>query len=162
MNLCPCGYYGDPYKECRCSPGKITRYQRRMSAPFLDRVDIFVDVPPVDYDKLTERRNSEASRIVRDRVINARARQYERFRDTLLLCNADMGPADIEYFCPLNEDSQKLLKVAMERLHLSARSFHRIIKLSRTIADLGGSADIAVAHVAEAIQYRSRTLIPEA
>jgi len=156
MNPCPCGYYGDPVRECTCSATAISRYQKRISGPLLDRIDIHVEVPRVDYEKLADKRRVEDSATVRRRVQTARERQLERFKGTKLTCNAEMGPAEVRDFCQVEASAEKLLKAAMQQLHLSARAFHRVLKLSRTIADLAGSETIAANHVAEAIQYRPR------
>jgi magnesium chelatase family protein len=156
MNPCPCGYFGDPFRKCTCSPGLVSRYQRRISGPFIDRVDIFIEVPHIDYEKLTDERLGEPSKTVQSRVSAARSLQLERFQGTLLTCNADMTPSEIRGFCQVEEAAQGLLKVAMKQLYLSARAFHRVLKLARTIADLENSDIIKAHHVAEAIQYRPR------
>jgi magnesium chelatase family protein len=159
MNPCPCGYYGDPVKECTCSPSHVARYQKRMSGPFLDRVDIFVEVPRVDYEKLTDERLGEESARVQARVAATRSRQQERFRETRLTCNAEMTPNEVREYCQVEESAQGLLRAAMQQLSLSARAFHRILKLARTIADMEDGDIIRTEHVAEAIQYRPRSLI---
>jgi magnesium chelatase family protein len=156
MNPCPCGYATDPVKECTCSAGAIAKYQRRISGPLLDRIDIHIEVPRVDYEKLADRRDAERSAAIRARVQAARERQASRFVGTKLTCNAEMGPAEVRAFCEVDASGQNLLKAAMQQLHLSARAFHRILKLARTIADLAGADAIAVNHLAEAIQYRPR------
>jgi len=156
MNPCPCGYYGDPFRKCTCSPGLVSRYQRRISGPFIDRVDIFIEVPHIDYEKLTDDRLGEPSATVQSRVIAARSLQLKRFQGTRLISNADMTPSEIRGFCQMEEAAQGLLKAAMKQLYLSARAFHRVLKLARTIADLDNSAIIKAHHVAEAIQYRPR------
>jgi magnesium chelatase family protein len=156
MNPCPCGYYGDSFQQCTCSPGLVSRYQRRISGPFLDRVDIFAEVPRIDYEKLTDDRLGELSTTVQARVKAARDRQLKRFDGTSLTCNAEMKPTEIREFCQVEEAAQGLLKAAMKQLYLSARAFHRILKLARTIADLESSDTIKTHHVAEAIQYRPR------
>ena len=158
MNPCPCGYYGDPFRRCTCSPGLVSRYQRRISGPFLDRVDIFIEVPHIDYEKLTDDRLGEPSAKVQTRVNAARSRQLERFKGSRLTCNAEMTPTEVREFCQVEESAQSLLKAAMKQLYLSARAFHRILKLARTIADLENSAIIKAQHVAEAIQYRPRRI----
>ena len=158
MNPCPCGYYGDPVKECRCSAADITRYQKRISGPLLDRLDIYLDVPRVEYEKLTETTSGETSQAVRDRVETARQLQRERFRGTGLVCNADMTPVEIRDFCHIEASAQGVLKVAMKQMSLSARAFHRILKLARTVADLESAGTIQVQHLAEALQYRPRLL----
>ncbi len=157
MNPCSCGYYGDLKKECTCSPSMVTRYQNRVSGPLLDRFDIFVEVPRVEYEKLVEDPTAETSEVVRHRVEAARKIQQQRFKELGLTNNADMGPQEVWRFCALEDSSKGLLKAAMERLTLSARAFHRVLKLSRTIADLAGVETIGVAHLAEALQYRPRS-----
>src|SRR5579859_257826 len=156
MNPCPCGYYGDPIKECTCSATAIARYQKRISGSLLDRIDIHVEVPRVDYEKLADKRQAETSAVIRARVQTARTRQLQRFTGTKLTCNAEMGPNEVQTFCTVEPAAEKLLKVAMQQLHLSARAFHRVLKLARTIADLEDSEMILSHHVAEAIQYRPR------
>ena len=156
MNPCPCGYYGDPVRECTCSHSVVSRYQKRISGPLLDRFDIHVEVPRVEYDKLTDERLGEPSAEVRVRVEGARERQRERFGGTGMRSNADMGPGEVREFCVVEEAGRSLLRAAMQQLHMSARAYHRILKVSRTIADLVGSEGIQTAHLAEAIQYRPR------
>jgi magnesium chelatase family protein len=156
MNPCPCGYYGDQLKECRCAASQITRYQNRLSGPFLDRVDIFVEVPRVDYDKLSGDHRGETSTTVAARVTEARHRQTARFQNTRLTANNDMTAADIKKYCRLEAPAESLLRTAMRQLSLSARAFHRTLKLSRTIADLDGADTIKTHHLAEALQYRPR------
>ena len=156
MNPCPCGYYGDPFHKCTCPTGIVSRYQRRISGPFIDRVDIFVEVPHIDYEKLTDKRLGETSEKVQARVTAARARQLERFKGTKLTSNAEMTPAEIRQFCHVEDAAQSLLKAAMKQLYLSARAFHRILKLALTIADLESCDTIKANHVAEAVQYRPR------
>ncbi len=158
MNPCPCGYYGDPVKECTCSPSLVSRYQKRVSGPLLDRIDIFVEVPRVEYEKLVDDGVGEDSEGVRARVEEARHMQCERFRGARLLTNADMMPVEVKEFCQVVPAAQGLLRAAMKQLYLSARAFHRILKLARTIADLSGSEVIETCHLAEAIQYRPRRL----
>jgi magnesium chelatase family protein len=156
MNPCPCGYYGDPFRKCTCPPGIISRYQRRISGPFIDRVDIFVEVPHIDYEKLTESRRGETSDKVQARITAARARQLQRFRGKRLTSNAEMTPTEIREFCQVEEAAQSLLRAAMKQLYLSARAYHRVLKLALTIADLESSDTIKAPHVAEAVQYRPR------
>ncbi len=156
MNPCPCGYYGDPFRRCTCPSSLVSRYQRRISGPFIDRVDIFIEVPHIDYEKLTDDRLGEPSSKVQTRVKDARTRQLERFTKTSLSSNAEMTPAEVRDFCQVEESAQSLLKAAMKQLYLSARAFHRILKLARTIADLEKSDVIKAHHVAEATQYRPR------
>jgi len=159
MNPCPCGYYGDPVRECTCSPTTVTRYQKRISGPLLDRIDIHVEVPRVDYQKLTDDRLGEPSEAIRERVERAREVQRARFADTPLSSNADMGPGEVREICQLDEAGRGLVRAAMQQLQMSARAFHRILKLARTIADLAGSEQIDTTHLAEAIQYRPRRVM---
>ena len=142
--------------ECTCSLSVVSRYQKRISGPLLDRIDIHIEVPRVEYEKLSDDRLGEPSAAIRGRVEGARERQRERFGDTGLLANADMGPAEVREHCPVDEVGASLLRAAMQQLHMSARAYHRILKLARTIADLAGSERIETAHLAEAIQYRPR------
>ena len=159
MNPCPCGYYGDPFKECKCSSGEISRYNKRISGPLLDRIDIFVDVPHIDYEKLTEDKLGETSDKVRTKIRAAYEIQLERFLGSKLRCNADMTPKEVKEFCTIEPAAQGLLSTAMKQLHLTARAFHRILKLSRTIADLENSDNIKTHHVAESLQYRHKEII---
>jgi magnesium chelatase family protein len=156
MNPCPCGYYGDPVKACTCSSGVITKYQKRISGPLLDRIDIHIQVPRVEYDKLSDSRTGEPSAIVRQRVESSRVRQRSRFTDAGVACNADMRPAEVRQFCQLDDAGRSLMRTAMQQLNLSARAYHRVLKLARTIADLACSEAIAPTHLAEALQYRPR------
>jgi len=158
LHACPCGFYGDPTKECTCSESVVSRYQKRISGPLLDRVDIFVEVPRVDYEKLAADTAGEPSADIRARVEGARRVQKGRFQDTRFICNAEMTPTEVREHCQdhLEDPARSLLRLAMQQLSLSARAFHRILKLARTIADLSGQEVIASQHVAEAIQYRNR------
>lgn len=156
MNPCPCGFFNDPGRECRCSQSSIIRYQKRLSGPLLDRIDIHVDVPRVEYDKLTGIQEPEPSQAIRQRAQGARNLQIARFEDSNRTSNAEMGPGEVRQFCKVEADAQALLRQAMMTLHLSARAFHRTLKLARTIADLDAAPVIASRHVAEAIQYRPR------
>jgi magnesium chelatase family protein len=158
MNPCPCGFATDPDKECTCTQHAIMRYQRRLSGPLLDRIDIHVEVPRVDYEKLTGTAAPETSAAIRQRVERARAIQRQRFAGTKRAANAEMGPKEVRQYCPVEPSAQSLLKAAVSQLHLSARAFHRTLKLARTIADLAGSEVLGPAHVAEAIQYRPRSM----
>ena len=156
MNPCPCGYYGDPFHKCTCPQSIVSRYQRRISGPFIDRVDIFVEVPHIDYEKLTDKRLGESSAKVQERVTAARERQLKRFKGMRFTSNAEMTPAEIRDFCHVEDSAQSLLQAAMKQLYLSARAFHRILKLALTIADLDNCDTIKANHIAEAVQYRPR------
>jgi magnesium chelatase family protein len=159
MNPCPCGYFGDPVKECTCSFSTVSRYQKRISGPLLDRIDIFAQVPRIEYEKLADDRLAEESEKVRSRVEGARAIQRARFEGTRITCNTEMTPVEVRQFCQVEQEAQSLLKAAMRQLALSARAFHRILKLARTIADLADTPTIGSSHLAEAIQYRPRSLV---
>ena len=151
MNPCPCGFYGDPKRECRCSPNMITKYRNRVSGPLLDRIDIHIEVPAVKYKEMAGEATGETSEKIRQRVAGARTVQRERFGHA----NARLAPKEMKQHCRLDTDCQELLKMAMTELNLSARAYDRILKVSRTIADLAGSEQIQSDHISEAIQYRS-------
>jgi magnesium chelatase family protein len=156
MNPCPCGYVGDPARACTCGPFEIERYRSRLSGPLLDRVDIHIEVPAVPHAELSCERSGERSEAVRARVNEARRRQLERFAARPgLFTNAHMAPRELRRFCRAGTEAETLLKTAIIRLGLSARAYHRVLKIARTIADLAGVADIGVVHVREAVQYRS-------
>ena len=155
MNPCQCGFYGDPIRACTCTTTMIQRYQGRISGPMMDRIDIHVDVPRVEYEKLLGMAEGEATARVRARVNQARSRQQARFESYPgLFANADMGPGEIQQFCVLTAEARQVLELSVRQMQLSARAYHRVMKLSRTIADLDGSEKIEVPHVAEALQYR--------
>ncbi len=156
MNPCPCGYYNHPEKECVCTTGMVQKYLNKISGPLLDRIDIHIEVVPVPFNKLSEMQPSETSETIRQRVIAAREIQSKRFEDSPEVhSNAQMSSKQIRTYCQIDEAGQALLKNAMERLGLSARAYDRILKVSRTIADLAGTENIKTEHLAEAIQYRS-------
>jgi magnesium chelatase family protein len=185
MNPCPCGYFGDVYRQCNCTHTQVQKYQKRISGPLLDRIDLHIEVPRLSEEELLQSRTGESSAAIRERVCAARSRQAQRFarptpaedpaeKETPphpadstvesaprarsvrpLFCNAQMGPKEIRAYCTPSEPVKALLRAAIQQLGLSARAYDRLLKVSRTIADLGGEADIAPAHVAEAIQYRS-------
>jgi magnesium chelatase family protein len=162
MNPCPCGYYGDAMKPCTCAPALVTKYQKRISGHLLDRIDIHIEVPRVDYEKLSGDRVGESSDSIRARVQAARDIQLKRFSgngSSNIVCNADMRVGEIRKFCKLQDEGQSLMRAAMSQLNLSARAYHRILKLSRTIADLAGSEEIQSPHLAEALQYRPKILM---
>ena len=157
MNPCQCGYYGDSVKACTCTSSMITRYQKRLSGPLLDRIDIHVEVPRVDYDQLRDNRLGESSAVVQERVEKARQIQRERFiNETHIRQNADMGVAEVREHCQLDEESETLMKNAMQQMELTARAYHRVLKLALTISDLSGMKKISMASLAEALQYRAR------
>ncbi|HMK09327.1 MAG TPA: ATP-binding protein, partial [Anaerolineales bacterium] len=158
MNPCPCGYAGDLARDCTCSPASIIRYQKRISGPLLDRIDIHLEVPRVDVEKLGDDRLGEPSQAIRTRVEGARQRQRQRLAPVERVCNSEMGPAEIRQFCQMGEPCRALLRTAMAQLRLTARAYHRVIKVARTIADLAGADEIAPPHLAEALQYRARRL----
>lgn len=156
MNPCPCGYYNHPTRECNCNEGAVQHYLSKISGPLLDRIDIHIEVVPVELDKITGHQEAECSDTIRQRVIAARRIQTERFKAFPgIHCNAQMNPALLKKYCPLDSQSIALLKMAMQKFGLSARAYDRIVKLARTIADLEASACILSRHIAEAIQYRS-------
>jgi magnesium chelatase family protein len=156
MNPCPCGYYGDPTHHCVCTPGQIQRYMNRISGPLLDRMDLHIEVPVVPFNQLSQMQQGEPSEVIRARVIAARKRQEERFREFKgVYCNAQMSERMIHQFCEPDEASLNMLRMAMERLHLSARAYNRILKVARTIADIEGTERVQSHHIAEAIGYRN-------
>ena len=156
QNPCPCGYASDPERRCLCSPMSIAKYQKKVSGPLLDRIDLHVEVPRVKFEKLSKEELSEPSKQVAERVLSARERQRERFKDSPIATNTEMKNKDIREHCKLNEQSIELLRQAVTQMHLSARSYHRILKLGRTIADLEGRDSIETQHIAEALQYRAK------
>ncbi len=156
MNPCPCGYYNHPEKECVCSAGSIQKYLNKISGPLLDRIDIHIEIVPVPFEKLTTNTKTEKSSTIRDRVIRTRKIQEERFKEiNNVHCNAQMSSSLLRQYAVLDNESNKLLKIAMEKLHLSARAYDKILKVARTIADMEESEHIKSKHIAEAINYRN-------
>jgi magnesium chelatase family protein len=167
---CPCGWLNDTQKACGCAPAVVTKYQKRISGPLLDRIDIHIEVPRVDYEKLSGDRLGESSEAIRQRVQAARNIQQARFTNPNsrvsnndsspdIICNADMRVGEIRQYCKLQAEGQSLMRAAMTQLNLSARAYHRILKLARTIADLAGCEEIQSAHLAEALQYRPKLMM---
>jgi magnesium chelatase family protein len=161
MNPCPCGYFGDRIRTCRCSPQQIRQYQAKISGPLLDRIDLHIEVPSVKYRALSDKEGGESSSAIKERVNKARDRQIKRYEGNGIFCNARMTEKQIKTYCSIDEESHRLLEMAIEKLGLSARAINRILKVARTIADLENKENVESAHVAEAIQYRSldRSLI---
>ncbi len=155
MNPCPCGFFNDPDRECVCSPMQVIKYQKRASGPLMDRIDLHLEVPRVDLDKLQGHNTGESSVQIRERVQKARNIQTERFKNEKIICNSEMQLNEIKKFCRLETDGSILLRQAAEKMRLSARSYFRILKLARTIADLEENENILIKHIAEALQYRS-------
>ena len=155
MNPCPCGFFGHPTRQCTCSPKMVSKYLNRISGPMLDRIDLHIEVPPVDYNALNSTGKEESSAKIRERVNKARKIQTERYAGTGITCNARLTPALLKKYCILSEDASKLLQASFDSLGMSARAYDRILKVSRTIADLDGSENIEMQHVAEALQFRS-------
>lgn len=155
-NPCPCGYLGDPVKKCHCMPGQISQYKKRISGPIVDRIDLHIDLPPVQVEKLTGKIQSESSKAVKRRVQKARDIQTKRYKKTKMVCNSDLNSKDIKELIPLSVDCLQLLRQAVSTMHLSARTYYRTIKVARTIGDLSGEKNILVSHIAEALQYRPK------
>ncbi|MFY9461863.1 MAG: YifB family Mg chelatase-like AAA ATPase [Candidatus Sungiibacteriota bacterium] len=157
MNPCPCGHLNNPPHECVCTPGQITKYQRKISGPLLDRIDLFIEVPTVEIRKIDEEHHeTDEAEAIRQRVAKARKIQSERFKNEKMLTNSEMGLREIKKYCPLNEETKKLLRQAYEKYAMSVRSYYRTIKIARTIADLAESQNIEAPHLLEALQYRAR------
>lgn len=156
QNPCPCGYLNDVQKQCVCTPTQIIRYQKRVSGPILDRIDLHIEVPRIKYEELSKDRTNESSAIIRNRIENARNIQNKRFVDSIISINSEMRPQEIKKYCQIDEQSQDLLKSAVNQFNLSARGYNRILKLARTIADLSESKNILSEHIAEALQYRPK------
>jgi magnesium chelatase family protein len=155
MNPCPCGYYSDPHHECSCNVSQIQRYRAKISGPLLDRIDIHIEVPALRYKELSSKREGEPSHVVRKRVNNCRKIQLERFKGTKIYCNAQMTQKLLKKYCQIDSSSHQILQMAIDKLGLSARAYTRILKISRTIADLNNEENILTHHISEAIQYRS-------
>jgi magnesium chelatase family protein len=155
MNPCPCGYYGDPAHECTCTIPQIQRYRSKISGPLMDRIDIHIEVPAVKYKDLIAQDSGEPSKVIKERINRARRTQSVRFKGLKIHCNAQMTNRHIKRFCSIDDASQRLLEMAIDKLGLSARAYTRILKVGRTIADLAGDENISSAHISEAIQYRS-------
>lgn len=155
LNPCPCGYFNHPTKPCTCPSGAVERYMQRISGPLLDRMDLHIEVTPVSYHDLRQKKEAESSAVIRERVTSARTLQASRFESSGIQVNAQMTNTQMDRFCTLDNASEAMLKTAMDRMNLSARAYHRILKVARTIADLGQSSSIQPQHLAEAIQYRS-------
>ena len=156
LNPCPCGYYSDPEKECTCSPSQIIRYRKKISGPLLDRIDLHIEVPRLKTEKLLKGATGEPSAAIRKRVRSAQIVQAKRYKKLDFKRNAEIPPRDIDEFCALDEKGRQLIKNSTIQLNLSARAYHKILKISRTIADLEGSEKILLNHLAEALQYRPK------
>ena len=169
MYPCPCGFCSDTQKPCTCAPAVVTKYQKRISGPLLDRIDIHIEVPRVDYETLSGDRVGESSESIRARAQAARNIQQGRFTNSKslfsnngssdIICNADMRVGEIRQYCKLQAEGQNLVRVAMTQLNLSARAYHRILKLARTISDLAGSEEMQSVHLTEALQYRPKLML---
>ena len=156
MNPCPCGYLGDKEKTCICSPTQTQNYKKRISGPIIDRIDLHVEVPRIDFEKLSERTGGENSSTIKKRVEAARKIQRLRFQKTPFVTNSEMSSEAVKRFCALDNETKQIIKEAVEKLHLSARAYFRLLKLARTIADLASSESIKTSHMAEALQYRPK------
>jgi magnesium chelatase family protein len=155
-NPCPCGYLGHPKKACQCHPGIVSRYQKKISGPLLDRIDIHLDVPAVEVDRLSDESLAEASSVIKSRVLKAQKIQAIRFKDAIFSFNSEMSSSDVRKYCQLVQGAKDVLSQAVEKLNLSARSYFKIIKIGQTIADLDGSIDIKSTHILEALSYRPK------
>jgi magnesium chelatase family protein len=156
MNPCPCGFLNDPEKNCSCAPGQIIKYQKRISGPLLDRIDLHIEVPRVKFEKLAAEKQGESSAEISKRIQQARDKQLARFSAHKIITNSEMSSQDVKVFCVIDNQTQDLLKNAVNQLHLSARAYFRVLKLARTIADLDNQENILAQHVAEALQYRTK------
>lgn len=158
MNPCPCGYLSDPEKECKCSPVQVMNYRKKISGPIIDRIDLHVEVPRINFDKLEAEAKGESSEDVKKRVEMARSTQTKRFKGLPFFTNSEMNSENVKRFCKFDEISKNILKNAVEHMHLSARSYFRILKVARTIADLDGIPNVESKHIAEALQYRPKVM----
>ena len=158
MNPCKCGWHGHPSGRCKCSENDVKRYHSRISGPLLDRIDIIIEVPALEYDELKQKKPSECSADIKKRVDAAREIQHQRYNYDATMCNAHIGTKELKEFCALDEECDKLMHMAFDSMNLSARSYDRILRVARTIADLDGSENIKADHIAEAIQYRTYEL----
>lgn len=161
MNPCKCGWYGHPGGRCQCGIKQVQRYRSRISGPLLDRIDMKVEVAALDFEELTRRKPGEPSSAIRERVNKARAIQNQRYAASGLVCNAQMGQEELRTYCVLDEAGTALMRQAYDKMELTARSYDRILRLARTIADLAGSEHIAPNHLAEALQYRTTGYLDE-
>jgi len=155
LNSCKCGFHGDPFHQCLCTPHQIQTYRSKVSGPLMDRIDIHIEVPAIKFNEISSDTQGEPSASIRGRVTGARAIQQERFKSDGIYANAHMKPRHIRKYCKIDADCQTLMEAAMNRLGLSARAYNRVLKVARTIADIEGSGQIASEHISEAIQYRS-------
>jgi len=159
MNPCPCGYASDPDRDCSCSPMQIIKYQKKISGPLIDRIDLHIEVPRIKFEKLADEELAENSALIRERVEKARKVQLARFKDKKIISNSEMNSQEVKEFCKIDEPTLEILKTAVSQFQLSARSYYKMLKLARTIADLEGVENIQGSHVAEALQYRPRTSV---
>ena len=157
MNPCPCGYSTDPDRDCSCSPTQIIKYQKKISGPLIDRIDLHIEVPRIKFEKLADDDLAESSKSIRERVEKARKIQQERFKDKKIISNSEMSSQEVKEFCKIDDQTIDILRTAVTQFQLSARSYYKILKIARTIADLGEKETIGSAHVAEALQYRPRS-----
>ena len=155
MNPCPCGFYGHPTKKCKCTPGAVEKYLSKVSGPMLDRIDIHVEVAPVEFSDMANNSEAESSEKIRARVTKARKIQWQRFKNLSFNCNADISAAYINSICQTTKEAANMMKIAFEKLSFSARAYNKILKIARTIADLDEENIINSKHIAEALQYRS-------
>ncbi len=156
MNPCPCGFYGDKDRECSCTPTQILNYKKKISGPIIDRIDLHIEVPRVNFDKLSARASGETSKDIKARIEKARRVQKERFKNEDFITNSEMSSEAVKKYCQVDEQSTQLLRNAVDHMHLSSRAYFRVLKLARTIADLSGDREITSIYIAEALQYRPK------